>query len=139
MNARRLLILAGSVWDFARFFLVLLILATLFDVAGGWGTAVIPWLLVGASSGLLVPVGGFLLSVYPERHANLVGLLRLGKLLNIFSLVLIPISGTADIGAGAPLLRVGAYALTPTVAIPLVMFLDLIFLGALISFRAGTT
>lgn len=138
MGARRLLVLFGSLWDFARFFIVMIILATLFDSAGGWGAGILPWLLTGAASGLLAPVGGVLVGFYPERYSNLVGLLRLGKLLNIFSLALVPLSGAIDLGGGITLLRVGALALSPPLALASILILDLVFLGSLISYGTGS-
>jgi hypothetical protein len=136
MRTKRIFIFLGSLWDLARFFIVLSVIVALFDAAGGRSAVIMPWLLLAASAALLVPVGGILLSIYPSRYANLVGLLRLGKVLNLFSLFLLLVSGFLADYAEAPSLRLGAFSVTQAVLLLAVMLFDLIFLAFLISYKA---
>ncbi len=135
MKTRRVLLFLGSLWDFARFFLILSILAALFGNEGGWAAAILPWLLLSASSCLLVPVGGLLLSLYPDRYANLAAFLRLGKILNLFSFILLLLAGSLGAGARIVLFRIGQVEVTHIAALPAVALFDLLFFIILVSFK----
>jgi hypothetical protein len=137
MNARRVLILLGSLWDLARFFLTLSIVAAIFGSEGGWAAALLPWLLVASASCLLVPAAGFLLALYPGRYGNLAAFLALGKILNLFSFILLLLAGPLAMGARTALLRLGEVELTPLAVLPAVALFDLIFFIILVSFRMG--
>ncbi len=56
MAVRHAFILVGSLWETARFFIVLSLLAQVFSATGNGGPGVIPWLLLGGSGNLLVAV-----------------------------------------------------------------------------------
>jgi hypothetical protein len=90
MAPRRIVLFIGSVWELARAYLLLTLLASLF---GQRGTAIQPWLLFASTGNLLVPAAAVLLGAYPQRYARLIGLLRLAKVLNLFALLLLGISG----------------------------------------------
>src|SRR5208283_3382194 len=49
MSVRRGLLLAGSLWELVRFFVVLLLLASLLQATSGAGPWVFPWLLIVGS------------------------------------------------------------------------------------------
>ncbi len=135
MKTRRVLIFLGSLWDLARFFLILSILAAIFGNEGGWAAAVLPWLLLSASSCLLVPAGGLLLSLYPDRYANLAAFLRLGKILNLFSFILLLLAGPLGAGGRVVLFRIGQIEVTHIAALPAVALFDLLFFIILVSFK----
>jgi hypothetical protein len=137
MTPRRILLFIGSAWELARLFLVLSLLVLLFEVSGGRGSAIVPWLLLASTGNLLVPAGAVLVALYPVRYAPLIGLLRLGKLLNLFTLVLIVLSGLHSRSAPASLMPLGRPGLPGFVVILLVTALDAVFLALLVSLRSG--
>ncbi len=133
MSARRILLFVGSAWELARLFLVLSLLVVLFEMTGGRGSTIVPWLLLVGTGNLLVPAGEVLLALYPGRYARFLGLLRLGKLLNLVTLILIVV---ASLTSGGPIsipYSVGGF---PVFAVfLLVTALDAVFLALLVSFR----
>ncbi len=135
MTPRRILLFVGSAWELARLFLVLSLLVLLYEVTGGRGSAIVPWLLLAATGNLLVPAGAVLLALYPERYGPLLGLLRLGKLLNLVTLVLIVISGLVSAAGAASIPRAAGAGLPGFVAVLLVTALDAVFLALLVSYH----
>jgi hypothetical protein len=138
MKARKTMIALGAAWDAARFFILASILLFLFISASGWGLSIAPWLLAASSAALLLPVGELMLCLYPERYANLVGLLVLGKILNIFALFLLFVSGSLAAGIGTVLFSVGRLSVTQAVACSAVAILDLLSLVPLAAFGAAS-
>jgi hypothetical protein len=137
MKARNGLLLAGSLWEIVRFFLVISLIALVLHAAVGAGPWVVPWLLLGGSGNLLVAVGGIMLALFPEKHEGLVGLLRLGKILGIFTFLLLLLSGAMKTAAGERVVNIGKVAVTQGSALFVVFVLDLLFLGVLLSWRRG--
>jgi len=136
MAARHVFVLAGSLWETARFFIVISLLARLFRSAGVGVQWAVPWLLVGGSGNLLMAAGGFMLSLFPDRHKDLIGFLRLGKVLSLFSFVLLLLSGAARLSIAAEVVRLGAVSLTTGAVLFAIFVLDLLSLAALIAWRA---
>jgi hypothetical protein len=136
MNARRGLLLAGSLWEFVRFFLVLVLFASVLRGTLGAGSWVFPWMLVVGSGNLLVAAGGGMLSLFPAKYGSLIALLRLGKALSIFSLILLAVSGAIGIAAGQEILGMGKKAITGAAVLLGVFLLDLLFMAVLIAWRA---
>jgi len=137
MTARRVFILAGSLWEIVRFFLVLSILVLLFRGAGGQGSWIVPWLLLGGTGNLLVAVGGIMLALFPVRYEGVMSLLRLGKALGIFSFLLLLVSGAVGMTPNIVLLRIDPLAVTEGAALVAIVLLDLLFLAALLLYRTG--
>ena len=135
MSLRRGLLLAGSLWELVRFFLVLLIFASVLQGTSGAGAWVYPWLPVVASGSLLIAAGGGMLSLFPERYAPLIALLRLGQAVSVFSLILLAVSGALRIAAGSEVLGVGKRTITGGAVLVGVFLLDLLFLAVLIGWR----
>lgn len=135
MTARRALVLAGSLWEATRFFIVISLLALLFRTAGEGGAWIIPWLLLGGSGNLLVAVGGFMISLYPRKYAELIGFLRLGKVLAVFSFILLILSGAVGMSATIELVRLGGYGLEQGTVLFAIFVLDLLFLAALVAWK----
>jgi hypothetical protein len=134
MNARRALLLAGSLWEIVRFFLHVSLLAGLMGGAAGAGPSVLPWMLLAGSGSLVIAVGGVMLSLFPARYAPTIVLLRIGKVLEVFSFVLFLAAGGLSIGV-TRLLVLGPVAV-PQVAVLLVLSaLDLLFLLVLLAWR----
>jgi hypothetical protein len=136
MKARRGLLLAGSLWELVRFFLVLLLFAAVLRGAAGAGPWVYPWLLLAGSGNLLIAAGIGMLALFPARYARLAALLRLGKVLSIFSFVLLAISGAMWPAAGYQVLQVGRAAVSGSVVLVGVVFFDVLLLAALLRWRA---
>ena len=137
MKARNGLLLAGSLWEIVRFFLVISLIALVLHAAGGAGPWVVPWLLLGGSGNLLVAVGGIMLALFPEKHEGLVGLLRLGKILGIFTFLLLIFSGAMRTAAGERVLDIGKVTVQQGSVLFAVFVLDVLFLGVLLSWRRG--
>jgi hypothetical protein len=100
---------------------------------GGW---VLPWLLLGGSGNLLIAVGGIMLSLFPERNGGLIALLRVGKILAVFSFILLVLSGAVRMAAGIQLFTVGGIPFSQGVLLLVLFALDLLFLAVLLAWRA---
>jgi len=137
MKARRGLLLAGSLWELVRFFLVLLLFAAVLRGATGAGPWVFPWLLLAGSGNLLIAAGIGMLALFPSRYSRLVGLLRLGKIMSIFAFVLLAISGAMRPAAAFEALRVGRGVVSGAVVLSGVVILDLLLLAVLIRWKSG--
>jgi hypothetical protein len=134
MNARRALLLAGSLWEIVRFFLHVSLLAGLLRGAAGAGPWVLPWMLLAGSGSLVIAVGGVMLSLFPVRYASTILLLRIGKLLEVFSFVLLLAAG--GLSAGVTRALVFGSVAVPQAAVLLVLCaLDLLFLLVLLAWR----
>ncbi len=136
MQARRGLLLAGSLWELVRFFLVLLLSAAVLRGISGAGPWVYPWLLVAGSGNLLIAAGGGMLALFPARYARLIALLRLGKAMSVFSLILLVVSGALGIASGYQIFGIGRRSLTGGAVLLLVFLLDAAFLAVLIGWRS---
>jgi hypothetical protein len=136
MKARHVLLLAGSLWEFVRFFLVLFIFATVFQVAQGADSWVFPWLLVMGPGNLLVAAGGGMLALFPVRYAPIIFLLRLGKVLSVSCFVLLVASGATRLASGDGILGIGGRAISGRGVLLGVFLLDLLFLAVLISWHS---
>jgi hypothetical protein len=135
MKARRALLLAGSLWEIVRFFLIISLCAFLLHASSGAGPWAFPWLLMGASSNLLVGAGGIMLALFPEKHEGLIGLLRLGKILALFAFMLLLVSGAMRLAVGLEVLAIGGFPITEAAVLFVVFVLDLLFLAVLLSWR----
>jgi hypothetical protein len=135
MNARRVLLLAGSLWEIVRFFLLMSLLVFVLRALGGVGGWVLPWLLLGGSGNLIVAIGGIMLSLFPERNHGLIGLLRVGKILAVFSFLLLVLSGAMRMAAGIQVFSVGGVAFSQGVLMLGIFALDLLFLAVLLAWR----
>jgi hypothetical protein len=133
MKARRALLLAGSLWEIVRFFLQISILAGLFrGAAGPW---VLPWLLFGGAGNLVVAAGGIMLSLFPRRYAGTIALLRVGKILMIFSFLLLLVSGALRAGALRHAFTLGAMAVSLSPILLALFALDILFLSVLLAWK----
>ena len=129
------MLLAGSLWEIVRFFLLISLLAFLLHAVSGMGPWLFPWLLLCGSGNLLVGAGGIMLSLFPDKNSGLVGLLRLGKILAIFSYMLLLVSGSMRMAISLQVLSVGGLAVTLAAVLFAVFVLDLLFLAVLLAWR----
>jgi hypothetical protein len=135
MKARRALLVAGSVWELARFFLVLFLFAAVLRAAAGVRSWVFPWLLVVGSGNLLLCAGSALIALFPARYASIVALLRLGKLMSLFAFVLVAVTGALRVAAGYEVAGIGRRGISAGVVLVGVFLLDLLYLAVLIWWR----
>ncbi len=131
-SSRRVVFLVGSLWEAARFFLVLLVVGLLIETASGTGPWLYPWLLFAASGSLLIAAGGFLIAAVPARIGGLIGILRLGKGLALFTFVLLVASGSLGAVAGREVVAAGPYVLTAGPIAFAVFALDLLHFAFLL-------
>jgi len=135
MKAERAFLLAGSLWEIVRFFLLLSLLALLLQGTSGSGRRVFPWLILGGSGNLLVAAGGILLAAFPARYGSVLGLLRLGKILGIFSFLLLLLSGALRPSLGLAALSIGKLAIGEGAMLLGIFALDVLFLAVLLAWR----
>ena len=133
---RRALLLAGSLWEVVRFFLVLLLTGFLLETTAGPGPWLYPWLLFAGSGNLLVAAGCVLLAVFPTRYEGLLGLLRLGKLISVFAFLLLLITGALGVVVDHEVAAVGHLVILLGPVMLGVFVLDLLFLAVLVALRA---
>jgi len=137
MTARRGLLLAGSLWELVRTFLVLLLFAAALRNAGVRGAWVFPWLLLAGSGNLVIAAGMGMLALFPTRYARFASLLRLGKVMSLFTVLLIAVSGALRPAVAVELLQTGRGAVSGAPVLVGVVIVDLLLLAVLIRWRAG--
>ena len=138
MKAQRALLLAGSLWEIARFFLVISLLALLLNTSGVTASWLIPWLLLLGSGNLLVAVGAIMLAVFPAKYQSILGLLRLGKALGIFSFLLLLVTDAVRPSQNLEILGFRRVAITGMAAMMGILVLDVLFLAVLILWRGAS-
>ena len=139
MSTRRGLLFACSLWELVRFFLVLLLfVATLQDAAGA-GPWVYTWLLFVGSGNLLIAVGDGMLALFPVRYEALIGFLRLGKLMSVFSFFLLLMAGSLRVASSREVFAVGPVAVTQGAVLFAVFLLDLLCMGILVAWKNEET
>jgi hypothetical protein len=135
MKARRSLLLAGSLWEIVRFFLQLSLIAALLRQTAAAGPWVLPWLLFGGSGNLILAAGGIMLSLFPQKYAGTIALLRVGKILGLFSFLLLLLSGAVRAGTVPRALSLGGLTVALSLVLLALFMLDLLFLAVLLSWR----
>jgi len=135
MKARRGLLLAGSLWELVRFFLVLYLFAAVLHGTAGAAAWVFSWLLVAGSGNLLIAAGIGMVALFPARYARLVALLRLGKVLSLSAFILLAVSGGMAPAAGLELAQVGAASVRGSVVLVFAALMDVLLLGVLLRWR----
>jgi hypothetical protein len=139
MSTRRSVLLAGSLWELARFFLVLLLFVATLQDAVSSGRWVYSWLLFVGSGNLLIAAGAGMLALFPERYAQLIGFLRLGKLMSVFSFILLLVAGSLRVAASREVFGVGPLKVSQGAVLLGVFLLDMLFLGVLLAWKAADT
>ena len=104
MELKPLLRIAGPAWELARSFLFIAFLAASSSSSGTTDMLSAPWLAAVGAAGLVMPAAFLMLALAPDRYAAYLPLLRLGKGLEIATVVLLFATGTIAPGSGMPLL-----------------------------------
>ncbi len=139
MSTRRGVLLACSLWELVRFFLVLLLFVATLQDAAGVGPWVYPWLLFVGSGNLLIAVGDGMLALFPARYEALIAFLRLGKLMSVFSFLLLILAGSLRVASSRVVFGVGLVAVTQGAVLLAVFLLDLVSLGVLMTWKKEST
>ena len=135
MKIHRLFFLVGSLWELLRFLLLFLALGITFRRELLIDTQAIFWLVLLGSANLLMPAGLLFLYLDPDRHRNLLNLIRMGKLLGLLSallLILLEPIGTSLSGFALSFLP---STIAPFSILLFISVSDLLFLFLLFSYR----
>jgi hypothetical protein len=82
-----------------------------------------------------VAAGGIMLSLFPEKHDGLIGIVRVGKILGIFSFLLLLASGALRQGNVVSLFSLGKLVVTQGPVLFALFVFDLLFLAVLLTWR----
>ena len=139
MKIRRVFFLITAVWDLLRFFAVFLAVWIVFRRTLETNNQGIYWLLILGNGGLLTSASLLILYVDPERFRVLLNLVRLGKILGLFSALLLII--LEPVGTGLRFLSLGVvpYRIAPFSILLVASVVDLIFLFLLLSYQIEKT
>lgn len=135
MKKPQLLFLVEIFWEILRFslFFYTTVIIQLQSLHGNTNTLL--WLMLLGSGMLLVPAGCFLLYVDPVKYDAVIHLVRIGKVLGLFTSLLIIVKelfiDVNILASGIAAFIVNRYLLILLVGI----FFDLIFLYFLLSFK----
>jgi hypothetical protein len=133
MKIRRVLLLIAGIWELLRFCGVFLAVWIVFRQTLETNRQGTYWLLLLGNGGLLVAASLLVLYLDPPRFRVLLNLVRLGKILGLFSALLLIVLEPA----GTSLLTVGLlpYRIAPFSMLLVVSVADLIFLFLLLSYQ----
>jgi hypothetical protein len=139
MKIRRVFFLIAAIWELLRFCVIFLAGWIVFRQVLEMNDQGIYWLLVIGNGGLLVAASLLFLFVDPPRFRVLLNLVRLGKILGLFSALLLII--LEPIGSGLRFPSVGflPYRVAPFSLLLAVSVADLIFLFLLFSYQLEIT
>ena len=139
MKIHRVLFLITAIWELLRFCAIFLAVWIIFRQILETNGQGIYWLLVLGNGGLLVTASLLFLYVDPRRFRVLLNLVRLGKILGLFSALLLII--LEPIGTGLRFLYMDflPYRIAPFSLLLIVSVADLIFLFMLFSYQIEET
>jgi hypothetical protein len=136
MHLKRVFFLINALWELVRFLLLFTALMLTFHLVVITNRQAVFWLLVFGSPQLLLPAGLLVVYLQPGRQPALLNLLRLGKILAVFSSLLLfalePLG--LYLGLRGSLL---SFLVTPLFILLAVLFIDVIFLFFLLSYSPG--
>jgi hypothetical protein len=139
MKIHRVVFLIAGIWELLRFCTVFLAVWITFRQILETNSQGIYWLLVLGNGGLIVAASLLFLYVDSRRFGVLLNLVRLGKILGLFSSLLLII--LEPVGTSLRFLSIGflPYRIAPFSLLLVVSVTDLIFLFLLFSFRGEET
>ncbi|MBN1697174.1 MAG: hypothetical protein JW881_06655 [Spirochaetales bacterium] len=137
MKKQNFFLIAGAIWEFIRFLLFFLFITGFQFHELLWNRQTILWLILLSSAQLIMPAGFLLLIINFTRFRALIQLLRYGKILGLFSSLILFID---EMISGNVLLLVPIPSLSQTegisfILLSLTIFFDLILLYFLLSFK----
>jgi hypothetical protein len=104
MERKPLLRIAGPAWELARSFLFFVFL-TASSSSGNADMLSAPWLAAAFAGGLVMPAAFIMIALAPARYAVYLPLLRLGKILQIATVVLLFVTGAIRPESTVPILE----------------------------------
>jgi hypothetical protein len=139
MKIRRVFFLITAVWELLRFCAIFVAVWIIFRQVLETNRQGIYWLLVLGNGGLLMTASLLFLYMDPPRFRVLLNLVRLGKILGLFSALLLII--LEPIGTGLRFLSAGflPYRIAPFSVLLVVSVMDMIFLFLLFSYQIENT
>jgi hypothetical protein len=137
MKKQKFFLLSGFTWELIRFFLYFFFITYFQFHKLLWNRQTILWLILLGSSQLIIPAGFLLLFFHSTKFRATIQLLRIGKIINLFSSLVLFID---EIISGNALLLVPIPYLSSTEGISflilsLTIFFDLILLYFLLSYK----
>lgn len=135
MKIRRVLFLIAAIWELLRFCAIFLAGWIVFRQVLETNDQGIYWLLIIGNGGLLVTASLLFLFVDPPRFRVLLNLVRLGKILGLFSALLLIILEPIGTGLRFPPAGFLPYRFAPFSLLLVVSVVDLIFLFMLFSYQ----
>jgi hypothetical protein len=138
MELKPLLRVAGPAWELARYFTFVAFLASA-PQSGGADPLSAPWLAAATAGGLVMPAAFLMFALAPGRYTAYLPLLRLGKILQIATVVLLFVTGTIRLAYTVPFFADRVPVLGWSLGIfGVVGLIDLAVLAALFLVRTGT-
>ncbi|MBN2553667.1 MAG: hypothetical protein JXB06_12900 [Spirochaetales bacterium] len=137
MKIRRMFFLFNAIWELVRFCCLFLAVWLVFHQILETNRQAVFWLLVFANGGLLMTAALLFLYLDPRRFRALLNLVRLGKILGLFSALLLIV--LEPVGTSLRFLSIGffPYGIAPFTLLLAVCVVDLIFLFLLFSYQKG--
>jgi hypothetical protein len=139
MKIHRVLFLITAIWELLRFCTIFLAVWIIFRQILETNSQGIYWLLVLGNGGLLVTASLLFLYVDPRRFRVLLNLVRLGKILGLFSALLLIILEPIGTGLRFLYMEFLPYRIAPFSLLLIVLVADLIFLFLLFSYQIEET
>jgi hypothetical protein len=134
MEPKPLLRLGGPAWELARAFLLLAYLAVSASAAGSADMLSAPWLAAVGAAGLVMPAAFVMYAAAPDRHGAFLPLLRLGKVLEAATILLLFVTGAVSSGGNVPIFTARNLVFQPW-TFGFVLVLDLLVLTGLLRVR----
>ncbi len=135
MKIHRLFFLLGSLWELLRVLVRFLALGSTCRRERLIDTQAIFWLVLFGSANLLMPAGLLFLYLDPHNRRTLLNLMRMGKLLGLFSALLLILLEPIGTGLSGFPLNFLPYTIAPFSMLLFVAVSDLFFLFLLFSYR----
>ena len=132
MRIRRIFFLIAAIWELLRFCAIFLAVWIIFRQILETNRQGIYWLLVLGNGGLLVTASLLFLFVDPKGFRILLNLVRLGKLLGLFSALLLIIlepigTGLRFLSTGFPPFRIAPFSILLVLSVTDLIVLFLLF------------
>ena len=137
MKIHRTFFLFNAIWELVRFCCLFLAVWLVFRQILVTNRQAVFWLLVFGNGGLLMAAALLFLYLDPQRFRVLLNLVRLGKILGLFSALLLIVF--EPVGSSLRFLSIGffPYGIAPLSVLLAVCLVDLIFLFLLLSYKTG--
>ncbi len=135
MLVKKSIFVLAAIWEFIRFFLLFIALTTVYIQVILTDGQAIYWLILNGSSQLLLPAGLLLLFVNPDKFHHLLNLIKLGKILSLFSSGLLIAIEPFSIKHDLFKITFLPLQITPVSLLLAIIFFDLIFLFILLSYK----